>query len=149
MEAKMMLVMLSRGTCAAALVLACLSAVSPARSETVSLKAAMKGSNEVPPNTASATGTVSLTFDTGSKQLTWQGTLSGLSGAPTAAHFHGPADAGKNASVQVAIPNPGTSFEGSALLTDSQAADLLDGRMYVNIHTAAHPGGEIRGQVVK
>ncbi len=38
---------------------------------------------------------------------------------------------------------------GSATLTDAQLADLEAGRLYVNIHTAANPGGEIRGQIVK
>ena len=41
--------------------------------------------------------------------------------------------------------------EGRAAITDAQAADLLAGRWYVNIHTAAHGGGEIRfdGQVIR
>jgi hypothetical protein len=39
--------------------------------------------------------------------------------------------------------------QGSATLTDAQAADLLAGRYYINIHTAATPAGEIRGQVTK
>ena len=46
--------------------------------------------------------------------------------------------------------NPhGPSFEGSATLNDAQANALMAGNMYVNIHTAAHKAGEIRGQVVK
>ena len=49
-----------------------------------------------------------------------------------------------------AIPNATSSpVEGSATLTDAQAADLVAGKYYVNIHTAANPGGEIRGQVMK
>ena len=73
-----------------------------------------------------------------------------MSGPATAAHFHGPAEVGKNAGVAVAIPNATTSpNEGSATLTDAQAADLLAGKYYVNVHTAANPGGEIRGQVTK
>jgi len=44
----------------------------------------------------------------------------------------------------------GTSpAEGSATLTDAQAADLTAGKYYINVHTAANPGGEIRGQVTK
>jgi len=39
--------------------------------------------------------------------------------------------------------------EGSAILTDAQAADMMAGKCYVNVHTAANPGGEIRGQVTK
>ena len=60
------------------------------------------------------------------------------------------AEAGKNGGVAVAIPNATSSpVEGSATLTDAQAADLTGGKYYVNIHTAANPGGEIRGQVTK
>jgi hypothetical protein len=40
-------------------------------------------------------------------------------------------------------------MDGSATLTDAQAADLAGGKLYVNVHTAANKGGEIRGQVVK
>ncbi len=40
-------------------------------------------------------------------------------------------------------------FEGSATLNDAQAKALMDGDMYVNIHTAANKAGEIRGQVTK
>jgi hypothetical protein len=138
-----------RGALAAFACVTCLVVGSPAQSEVMSLKADLKGSNEVPSNTATGSGSVALTFDTASKRLSWKGTLAGLTGAPTAAHFHGPADPGKNAGVQVSIPNPGPSFEGSALLTEGQAADLLGGRIYVNIHTAVHPGGELRAQIVK
>ena len=41
------------------------------------------------------------------------------------------------------------SFEGSATLTDAQADELLAGKWYVNVHTAANKGGEVRGQVTK
>ena len=40
-------------------------------------------------------------------------------------------------------------FEGSATLTEAQATDLLAGKWYVNVHTEANKGGEIRGQVTK
>jgi hypothetical protein len=114
------------------------------------MKANLDGKSEVPPNTSTASGTADIDFDAASKKLTWKLTYSGLSGPATAAHFHGPADAGKNAGVAVAIPNASSSpAEGSATLTDAQAADLAAGRYYVNVHTAANPGGEIRGQVTK
>jgi CHRD domain len=100
-------------------------------------------------NDSRATGAATITYDTGSKKLTWQGTYSGLSGATTAGHFHGPAETGKNAGVAVPITATSSPFQGSADLTDAQAADLMAGRWYLNIHTDAHKGGEIRGQVVK
>jgi hypothetical protein len=116
----------------------------------VKLKAELSGAQEVPPTTTQGKGNADITFDTASKQLSWTVSYSGLSGPATAAHFHGPAEAGKNAGVAVPIPNQGTSpVTGSATLTEAQATELLAGRYYVNIHTAANPGGEIRGQVTK
>src|SRR5262252_923511 len=113
-------------------------------------KAALDAKSEVPPNASTASGTADIDYDAASKKLSWKVTYSGLSGPATAAHFHGPAEAGKNAGVAVAIPNAASSpVEGSATLTDAQVADLLAGKLYVNIHTAANPGGEIRGQVTK
>lgn len=114
------------------------------------LKATLDGKSEVPAVTTGGTGTADLDYDAATKKLTWKLTYSGLSGPATAAHFHGPAEAGKNAGVAVAIPNAGKSpVDGSATLTDAQAADLLAGKYYINVHTAANPGGEIRGQVMK
>jgi hypothetical protein len=113
-------------------------------------KAALDAKSEVPANASTATGKADLDYDPATKKLSWKLTYSGLSGPATAAHFHGPAEAGKNGGVAVAIPNAGTSpVEGSATLTDAQAADLTSGKYYVNVHTQANPGGEIRGQVTK
>jgi CHRD domain-containing protein len=114
------------------------------------MKATLDAKSETPPNASTATGMADINYDAASKKLTWKLTYSGLTGPATAAHFHGPAEPGKNAGVAVAIPNATTSpNEGSATLTDAQAADLLAGKYYVNVHTAANPGGEIRGQVTK
>jgi hypothetical protein len=114
------------------------------------MKATLDGKSEVPPTTSAGKGTADIDYDAATKKLTWKVTYSGLSGPATAGHFHGPAEVGKNASVAVAIPNIATSpVEGSATLTDAQAADLIAGKYYVNVHTAANPGGEIRGQVTK
>jgi hypothetical protein len=114
------------------------------------MKVTLDSKSEVPPNTSAGTGTADVDYDAASKKLTWKLTYSGLSGPATGAHFHGPAEAGKNAGVKVAIPNATSSpAEGSAILTDEQAADLTAGKYYINVHTAANPGGEIRGQVTK
>jgi hypothetical protein len=126
-----------------------LAAASPVLAESVTLKANLAAASEVPPNDSAAKGAVTATFDPATKKLTWEGTYSGLSGPATAGHFHGPADPGKNASVAVPITATASPFKGSADLTDAQAADLMAGKWYVNIHTEAHKGGEIRGQITK
>jgi CHRD domain len=118
-----------------------------ATAETVAYKAELKGSQEVPATDSKGTGTAAVTYDTGSKTLKWTVTYSGLSGPATAAHIHGPAEPGKNAGVLVPFAKPESPIEGSATLTDAQAADLAAGKLYVNVHTAANKGGEIRGQL--
>jgi hypothetical protein len=136
-------------------VLACtgvLAFATPSMAEVVKMKAELKGSNEVPPNDSKASGSVDLNYDTSSKNLSWKGTYSGLSGPATAAHFHGPAPSGKNAGVMVPIfagPAAKSPFEGSATLNDAQAQALMAGDLYVNVHTEANKAGEIRGQVTK
>ena len=113
-------------------------------------KATLDGKSENPPTTSTGTGTADIDYDAATKKLSWKLTYSGLTGPATAAHFHGPAEAGKDAGVEVAIPGATSSpAEGSATLTDAQAADLASGKLYVNVHTAANPKGEIRGQVTK
>ena len=122
---------------------------SPSMAAMLNFKASLNGKSEVPPNAVTATGTVTATYDSDSKKLTWKGSYNGLSGPATAAHFHGPAPAGKNAGVMIPINPHGPSFEGSATLNDAQAKALMDGDLYVNIHTAANKAGEIRGQLTK
>jgi hypothetical protein len=114
------------------------------------MKATLSGATEVPANTSAGKGAADIDYDAATKKMSWKLTYSGLTGPATAAHFHGPAEAGKNAGVALAIPNATSSpTEGSATLTDAQAADLTAGKYYINVHTAANPGGEIRGQVTK
>jgi hypothetical protein len=130
-----------------------LTSARPGLAAPMKFKADMKGATEVPPTTSSGAGTLTASYDPATKMLTWEGSFSGLSGPATAAHFHGPAEAGKNAAPAVWISEKGqpfsSPFKGSATLTDAQADDLQKGMWYVNVHTAANPGGEIRGQVVK
>jgi len=120
----------------------------PACAEVVNLKATMDAKSEVPPNSSPATGTLTATYDTSSKKLSWKGSYSGLTGPATAAHFHS-GEGGKNGPVAVPITPATSPLEGSATLTDAQANDLLAGKFYVNVHTEANKGGEIRGQVTK
>lgn len=134
---------------AAAVMLAAIAIASPASAEKMTMKLNLTGASEVPPNDSAAKGTADVTYDTASKKLTWKVTYSGLTGPATMAHFHGPAEPGKNAGVMVPFKDVASGAEGSATLTDDQAAALKDGKMYVNVHTKAHPGGEIRAQVTK
>ena len=127
-----------------------LSTATYAYAETLKFKANMDATQEVPPNDSKAKGTADLTYDTATKNLTWTITFDDLTGAAGAAHFHGPAEAGKNAGVALLIGQNLTSpAKGSATLTEAQADDLMAGRWYINVHTAANKGGEIRGQVTK
>jgi hypothetical protein len=127
-----------------------LGAGATAGAETLKFKADLSAKEQVPPNDTTGTGKADISYDTATKTLTWTVTFSGLTGDPTAAHFHGPAEAGKTAGVALLIgTNPKSPATGSATLTDAQAADLAAGRWYVNVHTAANRPGEIRGQVTK
>ena len=126
---------------------AALALVGAATAEEMKMSAELSGAEEVPPVETSATGTTDVTYDTESKMLSWELEYSGLSSDATAAHFHGPADPGENAPPVVPIEDFASGSEGSAELTDDQAALLMDGKMYVNVHSADHPDGEIRGQV--
>jgi hypothetical protein len=128
---------------------ACVALNGPAFAEKISMKVNLTSAAEVPPNTSPGKGTADVTYDTASKMLTWKTTYSGLTGPATMAHFHGPAEPGKNAPVVVPFKDAASGAEGSATLTDAQAADLMAGKMYINVHTEANKGGEIRGQVTK
>jgi len=121
-----------------------------AQDRTVQFHADLNGAHEVPAKQTEATGRLHATLDRDTKVLTYDITYEGLSGPPTAMHFHGPAQSNQNAGVQVPIQAPLTSpVHGSAgPLTDDQVKQLLDSDWYVNVHTKANPGGEIRGQVL-
>jgi hypothetical protein len=132
------------------LALAAISSValaSAAFAEKVTFSADLKGASEVPPTTSAGTGKADVSFDSGSKKLDWTITYSELSGDATMAHFHGPAPEGKNAGPMVTIDKVASPNKGSATLTEDQAKALTSGQMYINVHTAKFPDGEIRGQL--
>jgi hypothetical protein len=120
-----------------------------ARAETVPFAATLNGASEVPAKTTDGKGAATASLDTTSKILTYSVEYSALTGPATAAHFHGPAEAGANAGVVVKFDMPASPIKGTATLTDAQMADLMAGKWYANVHTAANPGGEIRGQMIK
>jgi hypothetical protein len=139
--------MLRTSLLASALVIGLLSAASAA---TMQYQATLSGKSSVPPKPGSGSGDALATLDTTTKKLTYTVTFQGLSGPATAAHFHGPAGPDANAGVVVPIggKDPTSPVTGSATLTDAQMKELEDGKWYVNVHTAANPAGEIRGQVL-
>ena len=132
---------------------ALLAFTSRSQAATTTFKADLKGSSEVPPNTTAGTGSATVTLDSATNKITWNVTFSGLTGPATAVHIHGPAPAGKNAGVMIWLSEKGkpaaSPVSGSGSLTAAQASDLMNGQCYVNVHTAANPGGEIRGQLAK
>ena len=140
----MKLTALSRAVLVAS-VLACVSLA--AQAATITFKATLKASTEVPANSSHGHGMLTATLNTDTNELKYHVTYSNLTGPATAAHFHGPAAPGANAGVQVPVTDPASPINGAATITAAQAKDLMDGKWYFNVHTAANPGGEIRGQV--
>ena len=112
-----------------------------AMSETVTLA----GSNEVPPVTTSATGTANITI--GSDRSV-KATVTAKDMTATASHIHMGA-AGTNGPVVVPFTKSGDAFSAApdAKLTEEQYAAYKAGNLYVNVHSAKNPGGEIRGQL--
>jgi len=112
----------------------------------------LSGLEEVPPNASTGTGLLTGTYDDGTNALSFNVSFSGLSAGTTAAHFHGPAAVGVNAGVQIGFtgfPTAVTSgvYNNNFILTASQETDFLAGLWYVNVHTTALPGGELRSQL--
>lgn len=116
------------------------------------ITASANGAQEVPPVTATTgTGTVTGTYNKNTNLLMYTATWTGLTGGTTNMHFHGPALVGEPAGVAVGITGFTNTTSGSVTnsitLSEAHEADLLAGKWYYNVHTAANPGGEIRGQV--
>ncbi len=114
----------------------------------IGFKATLNGANERPTaNISTATGSSNASFNITTKIVTITTTYTGLT--PTAGHIH-------TGNVNIAGP---VTFGFSSLsspivfttiaLNATQEADLMGNLMYVNLHTAAFPGGEIRGQLLK
>jgi hypothetical protein len=126
--------------------------VQPSLAASESFKVPLTGSEQVPAVDTAGKGEARISYDPGTRVVSWSISYSGLSGPVTMAHFHGPAATGQNAGVQIWLSKQGSDaqspIKGKATLTPEQAKDFSAGMWYVNVHTKAHPGGEIRGQVV-
>ena len=129
----------------AALAVGMMFTAAAAQAEMMKFTAEMTGAAAVPPTDSAATGTAEVTLDTEAKTVTWVYTHEGLSGVMTASHIHGPATATETAGPVVDTMTE--TMKGSAEITDAQAAELMAGMYYFNVHTAQFPDGEIRGQL--
>jgi hypothetical protein len=123
----------------------------------------MTAAQENPANSSTALGIMDVSYSKETRLLTWSVTWTGLTGAVSLMHIHGLAPKGFNASVvyniiaasnALATPNatlyPATGKFSGTMLADGfvvKEQDLLNGLYYMNIHTAANGGGEIRGQI--
>ena len=116
-----------------------------------SLAATLDGLQETPPNGSPGSGFASLTLDDVSGLVTvTSGSFFGLVAPASAAHIHGPAPVGVAAGVLIGLSvPPATSgpISGSGTLSAPNVSAMLGGLTYVNIHSSAFPGGEIRGQI--
>jgi CHRD domain len=97
--------------------------------------------------TSMGKGAGTFTLDPATKGLTYTVTFEGLTGPATVAHIHGPAEPGANAGPVAPLAGTTSPLTGAATLTDAQIAELNAGKYYVNVHTGANRGGEIRGQI--
>ena len=107
---------------------------------------ALTGANEVPPVTTTATGTGTVMVHADHTVMA-KITVSGMTA--TAAHIHTGA-AGTNGPVIVPLNKTSDNvFEAApgAKLTDAQHEAYKAGNLYLNVHTAANPGGEVRAQL--
>ncbi|MBX3531716.1 MAG: CHRD domain-containing protein [Rhizobiaceae bacterium] len=126
-----------------------LAAASVASAETIELSAELSGKNDIPPNDTTGTGQAVASYNTETRVLSWKVTYEGLTGPAMAAHIHGPAPSGGNAGVMIGFTSAASPIEGTATLDDAKAQAVLAGHTYVNVHTQAYPGGEIRGALTR
>lgn len=120
-------------------------ALAAAAVQSQEIKVTLSGSQENPPVTTAATGTATVTVNA-DMSVSVSVTTSGMTA--TASHIH-MAPAGQNGPVIVPFTKSGDGWVAAptAKLTEAQYAAFKAGNTYVNVHSAAHPGGEIRGQI--
>jgi hypothetical protein len=107
---------------------------------------ALTGAKEVPPVQTTSTGTINATYNKDTNVLNY--TITWTPFTATNMHFH-KGDATVSGAPVKPIAGPYTSpMTGTFTLTDAEEADLLAGLWYINIHSQAYPGGEIRAQMI-
>ncbi len=117
-----------------------------ASAETFHYSSVLSGQQVTTPTGSPALGGGLFIIDTDANTVTYRIAFAGLTAAETMAHIHGPADPGTNAGVLTSLPL-GNPKVGVWSYAQAQENDILAGKTYVNIHTGAFPGGEVRGQI--
>ena len=121
--------------------------ISPAVADTTAFSAELNGSSQVPPTDSKAKGKGQFLYDDKSKKLSWTITYWGLRDKAKSAHLHGPASEGANADTMITVSPLQSPIKGAAILTKEQVKALTGGDMYIDVHSAKYPNGEIRGQL--
>jgi hypothetical protein len=115
--------------------------------EMIVRSAILNGAQEVPPTGVAGTGVGGVIVDPTTKAITGGVTFSGLTGAPTLAHIHR-GDTSIAIGLVLASDNASAMLPAGVVLAPADYAELLAGTLYFNVHTAAHGGGEIRGNII-
>lgn len=114
-------------------------------------EATLTAADEVPPNDSTASGYAALALDNDGQTLFYRVLVNDIDNI-SAAHIHEAAP-GSNGDVVFTLFDgtgtfdPSTPISGNLTLTPTQAAALLAGNYYINVHTSDVPSGEIRGQI--
>jgi hypothetical protein len=112
------------------------------------LTAHLDGASEVPSNGRLGEGDAVVRYNRETGELDWEVQYERMSGPITGAHIHGPAGPDANGPVVIQFSNTGVSpIKGRTRIRPVQARELVSGLWYVNLHTLAHPNGELRGQL--
>ena len=144
-----------------------LMSAAQAQAQTITWTAALSGGNEVPGVVTGSVGTATVTWNTTTKAGTYRVDVYNMPVGTTASHIHvGAAGVGGPVVINFTVPAGGISndfglsgtfgcsdvvnrpAQGINSCEDFEQAILLD-NAYVNVHSTANPGGEIRGQLVR
>ena len=142
-----------------------LTASSQAQAQVITFNALLSGGNEVPPVVTGSAGSAVVTWNTATRTGTYRVDVYNMPVGTTASHIHvGAHNVGGPVIINFTVPAGGISndfaLQGTFACSDlvARAAQginscddfeqaLVLGNTYVNVHSTANPGGEVRGQL--